>query len=111
MSVLETIGVFICIGFLILLSGLLGYAVVGSSANLDLVREQADVTAKSKRLVIVSEEGYSRGFFGAVVHYQFERVPSNGILYKGDFQKRPFTDEIHLHWFKAIDAIKPGTNR
>jgi hypothetical protein len=84
-----------------------GYSIVGSSVNLEYVKEHAEETAVNQRLKIIGYEGWQRGFKGARVWYHFERVPANGILYQGAFQKRPFSDEIHLYNFKAIDAIKP----
>ncbi len=84
-----------------------GYSIVGSSANLEYVKEHSEQTASDKGLTIVGYEGWRRSFKGARVWYHFNRVPENGILYSGAFQKRPFSDEIHLFNFKAIDAIKP----
>lgn len=104
----ETIALGLLALVAIVLVGLLGYAIVGSNANLEYVKTHAEVTAADQRLKIVGYEGWQRGFKGAQVYYHFERVPANGILYQGCFQKRPFTDEIHLFNFKALDAIKPN---
>lgn len=91
----------------LLLCGFLGYAIVGSSANKEYVQMHAEEAATEDRLKIVAFERYRRGFLGACLYYHFERIPDNGILYRGMYQKRPYTDELHLHYFEALDAIKP----
>lgn len=83
-----------------------GYAMIGSARNLEYVKARAEITATQNHLTIVGYEGYQRGFMGAQVWYMFERTGKGNVLYHGYFQRRPFSDEVHLYTFKAIDAIK-----
>ena len=80
----------------------------GCARNVDEVKERSAQVAKENNLVIVCYEGFFwDAWSGGKVWYQFRRSVDNGILYSGYFMKRPFTDEIHLINFAAIDAIKP----
>ena len=80
----------------------------GCARNVDEVKERSAQTAKQLNLEIVCYEGYVwDAWSGGNVWYQFRRSEDNGILYMGYLIKRPFTDEIHLCNFRAIDAIKP----
>jgi hypothetical protein len=106
LSIEEKIGLSTIVVVFSLLLGLATYGLIGSSKNLEYVKARAELTAKENNLTIVGYEGYQRGFMGAKVWYMFERKGKGNVLYHGSFQKRPFTNEIHLYSFKAIDAIK-----
>lgn len=96
------------ISYVLIIILIASLGMTGCSRHLEHVKLMSEETAKSNRLSIVGYEGYQWDIFcGAKVWYMFRTIPDRGILYHGAFFQRPFSKEIHLVNFKAIDAIKP----
>lgn len=84
---------------------------VGTSGNLEYVKERAEQRFDELDLEVISYEGYVWGFWGyneyggAHVWYMLKKKEDNGITYCGALQR--WGDEIHLTRFRAYDALKP----
>ena len=84
---------------------------VGTSGNLEHVKDQAEERFTELNYEIARYDGYQWGLWGyndyggAHVWYLLKKVPDNGILYSAYLQR--WGDEIHLYELEAIDAIKP----
>lgn len=88
------------------------WACIGSSANLNYVKDRAEGVWTEQGFDVVAYEGYQWGsggwgtrYGGARVWYRL-RKPGNNITYSG-FLRR-WGDEIHVYGPTAVDAIAPN---
>lgn len=84
---------------------------IGSSGNIDYVKDRAQARWAEQGFEVVGYEGYQWGFGGfgtpwggAKVWYRL-RKPGNDITYTGFLFR--WGDELHVYGPKAIDAIRP----
>lgn len=83
-----------------------------SGANVDSVKNVADTIFKNNGFKTTGYLGYKLGiglpyinYGGAYVYYRLEKIPDNGIIYRGAIQR--WGNEYHVYDIKAYDAIKP----
>jgi|GEM_PF-3087908 len=102
---------FIALAIACIVVGIIIWLGIGSSGNLNYVKERSEIRFQELNYEIIGYEGYRFGFWGyndfggAHVWYLLKKNPDNGIIYKGSLQR--WGDEIHLMQLKAVDAIKP----
>ena len=83
---------------------------IGSSSNLDWVKQRADKTWKEQGFEIVAYEGFQWGmggfgtpYGGAKVWYRLRKVPDNGLTYSGLLQR--WGDEVHVYGPEHAETV------
>lgn len=105
------VGLIVPLTVIVVIIGIVLWLIVGTAGNRDYVKKRAADRFDDLGYEITGYEGYKFGFWGyneyggAHVRYILKKKPDNGITYSGALQR--WGDEIHLTYFRAVDAIKP----
>jgi hypothetical protein len=80
--------------------------------NIDSVKEHADSIFEANGFKVVGYLGYQWSnwipfttYGGALVYYRLDKIPNNGLTYRGAIQK--WGKEYHIYDIKSYDAIRP----